>query len=331
MAGPVNFGYFFFLTVADLAGRNNVQPRRWGMMVEITDDGTPANNTTWILVKGLANTNINDNTNWQTLSDFIISIINTAAANEIPKSDGTNLVPSGLFSPAAGALRAHAQVGLGLSLRGYTATDDVPNGGLVELVATNAFAGGGGNGGSLYLASGVGDGAGTPGGIFINSGNNIIFFGAEGEQGTNNTELQVPNGTVGAEDGSDFSIIAGTARQAAGNGSGGDVRLQAGTRRVAGSGVDGSVILETNNGNGSIKINDGANEQMGASVLVAGTVVVNNTKVTANSRIFLTSQVDGGTPGFVRVSARVAGTSFTILSSNALDTSTIGWLILEPN
>ena|SRR5688572_5709467 len=112
MAGTVNFGYFFFLTVDTIALRNTVQPRRWGMMVEVTDDGTPANNTTWILVKGLSNTNINDNTNWQALTDFIISVINTAAADELPKSDGTNLGPSGLFSPALGQLRALAQTGV---------------------------------------------------------------------------------------------------------------------------------------------------------------------------------------------------------------------------
>lgn len=70
MARGVEFGYFFFLTVTNITQRNSVQPRRWGMMVDVTDDGTPANNTTWVLVKGLSNTNINDNTNWQTLADY---------------------------------------------------------------------------------------------------------------------------------------------------------------------------------------------------------------------------------------------------------------------
>lgn len=79
-----------------------------------------------------------------------------------------------------------------------------------------------------------------------------------------------------------------------------------------------------------LQVTEGANAKMGASVLVAGTVTVATTAVTANSRIFLTSQVDGGTPGFQRVSARVAATSFTITSSDAADTSTVGWLIVEP-
>ncbi len=93
-------------------------------------------------------------------------------------------------------------------------------------------------------------------------------------------------------------------------------------------GVEGNFVL-TVAGNG-IYIKEGANATMGRAVLVGGTVVVNTTKVTANSEIFLTSNVDGGTNGFVRVSARTAATSFTITSSNVLDTSTVAWVILEP-
>ncbi len=73
-----------------------------------------------------------------------------------------------------------------------------------------------------------------------------------------------------------------------------------------------------------------ASAQTGVAVLVGGTKVVANTLVTANSRILLTSNIDGGTPGFLRVSARTAGTSFTILSSNGADTSTVAWHIIEP-
>lgn len=78
------------------------------------------------------------------------------------------------------------------------------------------------------------------------------------------------------------------------------------------------------------RVAEGSNAKMGASVLVAGTVTVSTTAVTANSRIFLTHQNNSGTPGFVTVSARSAGTSFTITSSNGADTSTIGWILFEP-
>lgn len=103
------------------------------------------------------------------------------------------------------------------------------------------------------------------------------------------------------------------------------------TGAPTGTGTPADIVLETRNSTGTLKINGGANEQCGMAVLVGGTVVVNNTKITANSIILLTSQADGGTPGFVRISARSAGTSFTILSSSGTDTSTIGWLIIEPN
>lgn len=80
-----------------------------------------------------------------------------------------------------------------------------------------------------------------------------------------------------------------------------------------------------------LRVAEGANAKQGTAVLVAGSVVVANTSVTANSRIFLTSNVPGGTPGFVRVSARTAGTSFTITSSSGTDTSTIAYQIFEPS
>jgi hypothetical protein len=70
---------------------------------------------------------------------------------------------------------------------------------------------------------------------------------------------------------------------------------------------------------------------MGLATLVAGTVTVSTTAVTANSRIYLTGQGDtAGTEGWLRVSARSAGTSFTITSSSGTDTSTVAWMIVEP-
>ena len=64
---------------------------------------------------------------------------------------------------------------------------------------------------------------------------------------------------------------------------------------------------------------------------IAGSKVVANTRVTANSRIFLTPQADGGTPGSVRISARTPGTSFTISSSSGADTSVVAYEIIEPD
>lgn len=92
--------------------------------------------------------------------------------------------------------------------------------------------------------------------------------------------------------------------------------------------VGGNVSVATA-GNG-LMVAEGSNAKMGTAALTAGAATVSTTAVTANSRIFLTSNADGGAPGFVRVSARVAGTSFTITSSSGTDTSTIAWMMVEP-
>ena len=81
-------------------------------------------------------------------------------------------------------------------------------------------------------------------------------------------------------------------------------------------------------------VQEGTNQKQGIAVLVAGTLVVNNTSITANSRILIGCQVPNhdvaGAIGRLRISARTAGTSFTILSSSATDTSSVGYEIFEP-
>ena len=79
-----------------------------------------------------------------------------------------------------------------------------------------------------------------------------------------------------------------------------------------------------------VQVKEGSNCKQGTAALSAGSVVVSNTSVTASSRILLTSNADGGTPGWLRVSARTAGTSFTITSSSGTDTSTVAYQIFEP-
>lgn len=66
------------------------------------------------------------------------------------------------------------------------------------------------------------------------------------------------------------------------------------------------------------------------SAMTAGAITVTESTTTANSRIFLSHQTSGGTPGWLRVSSRSAGTSFTITSSSGTDTSTVNWIMIEP-
>lgn len=67
----------------------------------------------------------------------------------------------------------------------------------------------------------------------------------------------------------------------------------------------------------------------GRATLVGGTIEVLEPNVTNNSNIFLTSQIDGGTLGILRISARSVGVGFTITSLSALDTSTVAWELVN--
>lgn len=76
------------------------------------------------------------------------------------------------------------------------------------------------------------------------------------------------------------------------------------------------------------KVKSGTNASIGSATLVTGTVTVNTTAVSANSIVFLTRVTSGGTVGTLSYTV-VAGTSFTINSSSATDTSTIGYIIID--
>lgn len=82
---------------------------------------------------------------------------------------------------------------------------------------------------------------------------------------------------------------------------------------------------------GGVAITEGSNARMGVATLVAGAVTVANTSVTANTRFFMTVNTPGGTVGAPRLQSRIAGTSFTINSSQGADTSTVAWLMVEPS
>ncbi len=80
------------------------------------------------------------------------------------------------------------------------------------------------------------------------------------------------------------------------------------------------------------RASEAANGRQGVATLVGGTITVNNTSVTANSRIFLTVQSLGTVtvPTAVAITAIAASTSFVITSANVLDTSVVAYEIFEP-
>lgn len=108
-----------------------------------------------------------------------------------------------------------------------------------------------------------------------------------------------------------------------------DNQLDIGTsvRRWKNVYLTGDVMLSTV-GKG-ITLKEGSNARMGSATLSSGAVTVNNTSVTANTRIFLTSE--GSSTGVVRVSSRVASTSFTITSTDGSSSDAVHWLLFEPS
>lgn len=93
--------------------------------------------------------------------------------------------------------------------------------------------------------------------------------------------------------------------------------------------VAGNVQLTTP-GN-KLKIATGSNASIGTSTLVAGTVTVSTTAVATASKIFVSVDTPGGTVGFISAPSAsiVNATSFVINSSNAADTSTVNWWIVN--
>lgn len=77
-----------------------------------------------------------------------------------------------------------------------------------------------------------------------------------------------------------------------------------------------------------ISVKQGTGALAGNATLVAGTVTVTNANVGADSVILLTRKTAGGTIGDLTYTIS-NGTSFTIDSSNASDTSTVSYLIVQ--
>ena len=100
---------------------------------------------------------------------------------------------------------------------------------------------------------------------------------------------------------------------------------------IAGTATNGQILRLSDASEGTVEFASFPSGIIsGTSTLVSGASVVSNTNVTASSRIFLTTQSVSGSHGSLHVVSRVAGTSFTVNSSNGADASTFAWLIIQP-
>lgn len=106
---------------------------------------------------------------------------------------------------------------------------------------------------------------------------------------------------------------------------------------TGGTGEDNIDIRLAPAGTGSVFLNvgvplsmsSGSNQRAGNATLVAGTVTVSNTTVTANTIVVVTRKTSGGTIGTAITYTLSAGTSFTVTSDSVLDTSTFSYLLIE--
>jgi hypothetical protein len=88
--------------------------------------------------------------------------------------------------------------------------------------------------------------------------------------------------------------------------------------------------LTLNTAGNKISITTGTNASAGTGTLTSGTVTISTTAVTASSLIFLTDTASSLTNvGVLSVTSKSAGTSFTVTSTNVLDTGTFNWLIIN--
>lgn len=78
-----------------------------------------------------------------------------------------------------------------------------------------------------------------------------------------------------------------------------------------------------------LQVKEGTDAKLGVATLVAGTVTVTNTSVTANSRIFITANSTSTSHGSLAVENIVVATSFDINSTDILDDATVAWMIVE--
>lgn len=216
---------------------------------------------------------------------------------------------------------------------------------------------GGGAGGSTTISSGTGGAgsttSGAGGSTSITSANGGASASAAGAVGgaLTLTAGSGGNGSTAGGTGGALTLNAGLAG-AGGTGVGGAIIFKTGPSttsieraRITNGGLFGignispTYLLDVLGGNVGVgtagdgfRVKEGSNAKQGVATLVAGTLVVANTSVTTVSRIFITPQSLGTItlPASYAITARTAGTSFTITSSAVTDTSSVAWEMFEP-
>jgi hypothetical protein len=169
----------------------------------------------------------------------------------------------------------------------------------------------------------------TSGGATITAGGLTVTAGGAGITGTTNINTTGAAVTSIGTGGTGAVHIGNATGNTAVTGS-----LTASTTLTATAGAitatNGNLVLGT--AGNKLSIATGSNASIGTSgAMTSGAVTVSNTSVTANSIIFVQPAVLGTvtSPQAGYVSSKSAGTSFTITSAGATDTSTWNYLIIN--
>jgi len=250
-------------------------------------------------------------------------ITNTAAANEFMKSNGTNSVPSGLFSTAAGDLTFGTGLAGGVrTLLAEGSASDVgfnirtkgTNGIILQssLITLQAISG---NSHSVDLA---GSASGTYAGYFLSAGTTAYsFLGGNAESGLVLAfNITGRGGGTANVAGAPLNLTAGKGHDLSGNAAGGAITIAGG----AGFGSGGGGITNINGGAGGTT-GAGGNLNLSSGT---GATSTGNTQIT-------TGNASAGNSGNVIISTGTAtGTKGNIqLQDNVLISLTKGLQIAE--
>lgn len=206
-------------------------------------------------------------------------ITNTAAANEMMKSDGTNAVPSGIFSTVAGNITLGT--GLSGSDRTFTADGSATNVGMIfqnkgagnmtfsAPGATITFTG-------TYAVFGTGN-------TYFDTATPVVWMGSTG---ATLAQIKGKEGSNAQRNGTSVSLVGGDAYSTTGDGNGGTVRITSGAKRSSGTGLDGDILLNPLGGNIFLGENDGLQSYVNHEAVSRYNVVEDNS---ATATITLTS------------------------------------------
>lgn len=211
-------------------------------------------------------------------------------------------------------------------------TSDQPNLSMIDSTGAEARFG---KDTSNYIGINKKNGAGSQLKAVDQTGSSTLDLDAVPSDGTSSAIVRLFRNTSTTSTASSFSVYKGdgtaTIQHFFGSQSNAYVNASTGSFMVGKTSsplakldVNGDIQVGT-----KLKITTGTNASAGTGTLSAGTVTVSTTAVTANSLIFLTDTSNGANIGVLSVGTKTPGTSFVVNSSNALDSSTFNWLIIN--